>query len=194
MEAKRAMKQVYVKDRKEWRDWLSKNHNKETDVWLVYYKKETGRPTIKYGDSVEEALCFGWIDSIIKKIDEEKYVRKFTPRKPDSYWSEPNKQRVEKMIRIGRMTPFGLSKIEAAKKSGLWDKNARPQLLFEMLPEFEEALKKNSRAKEIFEKLSSSHKKQYLGWIEVAKRPETKEKRIKEAITLLEKGEKLGLK
>jgi uncharacterized protein YdeI (YjbR/CyaY-like superfamily) len=188
------MKKVYVKNRYEWRDWLLKNHDKEKDVWLVYYKKETGRPTLKYDDSVEEALCFGWIDSIIKKVDEEKYVRKFTPRKPDSYWSEPNKQRVEKMIKAGLMTPHGLNKIEAAKKTGVWDKNARPQLSFEMHPEFEEALKKNSRAKEIFENLSPSHKKQYLGWIEVAKRPETKERRIKEAITLLEKGEKLGLK
>ena len=188
------MKQVYVKNRKEWRDWLSKNHDRETDIWLVYYKKETGRPTIKYEDSVEEALCFGWIDSIIKKIDEEKYVRKFTPRKPDSYWSEPNKQRVENMIKAGRMTPHGLNKIDAAKKTGLWDKNARPQLSFEMQPEFKDALKNSPKAKAVFEKLSPSHKKQYLGWIEVAKRPETKEKRIKEAITLLEKGEKLGLK
>ena len=188
------MKQVYVKDRKEWRDWLSKNHYKETDIWLVYYKKETGRPTIKYGDSVEEALCFGWIDSIIKKIDEEKYVRKFTPRKPDSYWSEPNKQRVKKMIEAGRMTPIGLNKIDAAKKSGLWDKDAQPQLSFKMDPEFKKALQKNPKAKAVFEKLPPSHKKQYLGWIEVAKRPETKEKRIGEAIILLTKGEKLGLK
>ena len=93
------MNQVYFKDRKEWREWLSKNHNIEAGIWLVYYKKETGRTSIEYDDSVEEALCFGWIDSIIKKIDEEKYVRKFTPRKPNSRWSESNKRRVEKMIK-----------------------------------------------------------------------------------------------
>ena len=188
------MKQIYLKNRKEWRDWLSKHHESEKDIWLVYYKKGTGRPTIKYGDSVEEALCFGWIDSIIKKIDEEKYMRKFTPRKTDSYWSEPNKQRVAKMIEAGLMTPHGLSKIKAAQKSGLWDKNGRPQLSFEIQPEFEKALQKNSKAKAVFEKLPPSHKKQYLGWIETAKRPETKKKRIKEAIIMLNKGKKLGLK
>lgn len=188
------MKQIYVKDRKEWRDWLSRNHDKEAGVWLIYYKKETGRATLDYGYSVEEALCFGWIDSIIKKIDEEKYVRKFTPRKPDSYWSEPNKRRADKMIEARLMTPYGLSKIKAAKKSGLWDKNSRPQLSFEMTPEFTEALNKNPQAQAAFEKLPPSYKKNYLGWIETAKRPETKKRRILEAIQLLNKGKKLGLK
>jgi len=188
------MKQVYFKDREEWRDWLSQNHDKEAGVWLVFYKKETGQPTIKYGDSVEEALCFGWIDSIIKKIDDEKYVRKFTPRKPKSYWSELNKKRVEKMIKAGLMTLHGLNKIKAAKKSGLWDSTSRPQLSFEMDPEFAEALESHPKANSVFEKLPSSYKKQYLGWIETAKRPETKKKRILEAIQLLNTGKKLGLK
>ena len=188
------MKEVFIKNRKEWREWLSENHDKGTDVWLVFYKKGINRPTLKYEDSVEEALCFGWIDSIIKKIDEEKYARKFTPRNPDSRWSELNKKRAEKMIQEGQMTPFGLDKIKAARKNGLWDKTERPQLSFEMPSEFAEALSNNPKAKENFEKLSPSYQKQYLGWIEVAKRPETKKKRIRESISLLNEGEKLGLK
>ena len=145
--------------------------------------------------SVEEALCYGWIDSIIKKIDETKYARKFTPRKDDSKWSPSNKKRVEKLIREGLMTEYGLQKVEAAKRSGRWDDPAqRPELTFEMSAEFAEALSKNKRARETFENLSPSHQKQYLGWIEVAKRPETREKRIRESIRLLAEGKKLGLK
>ncbi len=188
------MKKVYFRNRKQWREWLSENHDKETGVWLVFYKKEIAKPTLEYEDSIEEALCFGWIDSVIKKIDKEKYARKFSPRKPDSRWSESNKKRVERMIQAGLMTPFGLKKIKAAQKSGRWKKTDRPQLSFGMSSEFAEALRDNPRAKENFEKLAPTYKKQYLGWIEVAKRPETRKKRIRESISLLNKGEKLGLK
>ena len=189
------MKNVEPKNRAEWRAWLAANHDKETEVWLVYYKKETCKATIEYEASVEEALCYGWVDSIIKKIDETKYARKFTPRKDDSKWSPSNKRRVEKLIREGLMTEYGLGKVEAAKQSGQWDApDQRPKLTFEISAEFAEALSKNKSASETFENLAPSHQKQYLGWIETAKRLETREKRIKEAIQLLEKGEKLGLK
>jgi len=189
------MKTVEVKHRAEWRAWLAANHGKETEVWLVYYKKETGKETINYEASVEEALCYGWVDSIINKIDETKYVRKFTPRKDDSKWSPSNKKRVEKLIREGLMTEYGLQKVEAAKQSGQWDApNQRPKLTFEISAEFAEVLSKNKKAQETFENLASTYQKQYLGWIEVAKRPETREKRIEESIRLLSAGKKLGLK
>lgn len=189
------MKIAYVKDRTEWRKWLSANHNKETEVWLVYYKKGTGKSSIEYGASVEEALCFGWIDSIIKKLDERKYVRKFTPRREGSKWSASNKKRVEKMLEKGLMTVYGMQKVEAAKKNGNWGKaEQKPELTFDMLPEFAELLGKNKKAKDTFDNLSATHQKQYIGWIEVAKRPETRERRIAESIRLLEQGKKLGLK
>ena len=189
------MKQVYVKNRKEWREWLSKNHNKEEKgIWLVFFKKETQKPTLEYNDSVEEALCFGWIDSIIKKIDDEKYVRKFTPRNSKSLWSPSNKKRVEKMIKEGKMTKHGLAKVNAAKKSGFWDKSDRPQIDFDIPPELEEALKKNKKARDFFEQLAPSYKKQFIGWIKIAKREETRRKRLKETIEKLTKGEKLGMK
>lgn len=189
------MKHKYVKNRDEWRDWLSKNHEKENELWLLFYKKETGQTSIPYAEAVEEALCFGWIDSIIKKIDDTKYVRKFTPRNVDSYWSKLNKKRAEKMIEQGKMTEVGLAKIEKAKESGLWDKEQpKPEISFDLPVEFEAALKKNVMARTHFEKLAPSHRKQYILWIKTAKRQETKQKRVRESIKLLTKGEKLGLK
>ena len=109
------MKKIYVKNRTEWRTWLEANHDNVKEIWLVFNKKETGLASIPYGEAVEEALCFGWIDSIIKKLDESQYVRKFTPRKANSKWSVSNIQRVEKMIQAGLMTPHGMGLVEAAK-------------------------------------------------------------------------------
>jgi uncharacterized protein YdeI (YjbR/CyaY-like superfamily) len=189
------MKKIYVKDRAEWREWLSANHDKEAEVWLIYYKLEARKPSIEYEASVEEALCFGWVDSIIKKLDETKYARKFTPRKADSVWSESNKKRVGRLIKAGLMTAHGLRKVEAAKRNGRWDESVqKPELTFAMPPEFREALAKNKAAKENFDKLAPTYQKPFIGWIEFAKRPETREKRIKESIRLLEKGDKLGLR
>jgi uncharacterized protein YdeI (YjbR/CyaY-like superfamily) len=189
------MKIVEVKSRAEWRAWLVANHDKEAEVWLVYYKRGTGIAAIDYEASVEEALCYGWVDSIIKKLDDAKYARKFTPRKDDSKWSPSNKKRVEKLIQEGRMTEYGLQKVEAAKRSGRWDDPVqKPELSYKMPPEFAQVLEKNKDAKETFENLAPIYQKQYLGWIEVAKRPETREKRIKESIRLLAEGKKLGLK
>ena len=189
------MKTVDVKDRTEWRSWLATNHDKETEIWLVYYKKVSGKPSIEYEDSVEEALCYGWVDSIIKKLDEERYVRKFTPRKETSKWSPSNIRRVEKMIKAGLMTEHGLNLVQAGKSSGEWDQpTQKPLLKFEMPEEFANALKENPEAKQTFETLAPTYQKQYLGWILTAKRAETRERRIKESIHLLTEGKKLGLK
>jgi len=188
------MKQLYVADREQWRKWLSENHDKEAGIWLVFYKKETSKLSIEYEAAVEEALCFGWIDSIIKKIDAEKYARKFTPRSDKSRWSQLNKKRADKMVKQGRMTKIGLAKIKAAKKSGLWDKNSRPEISLDIPPEFAKALARNKKAKENFDKLAPSYRRHYIGWINVAKRQETKKRRIDESIALLEKGQRLGLK
>lgn len=189
------MKTITVTNRADWREWLSENHDKENEVWLVYYKKGTGKSSIEYGASVEEALCFGWVDSLIKRLDEERYVRKFTPRRAGSKWSASNKKRVEKMLKTGLMTEHGMQKVEAALQDGSWDEpDQRLELTFAVLPEFEQALNQNVKARQNFESLSAAHQKQYLGWIEVAKRPETRERRIAESIRLLEEGKKLGLK
>ncbi|MFC1838985.1 YdeI family protein [Thermodesulfobacteriota bacterium] len=188
------MEQLYLKNRKEWRDWLRRNHNKSNGAWLVFYKKHTGIASLEYDEAVEEALCFGWIDNIIKKIDDEKYVRKLTPRKPDSRWSELNKKRVKKLKKQGLMTKAGIVRIDEARISGLWDKSDSQQIPFKMSPELKTALEKNKKARKFFDKLAPSYKKQFIGWIAFAKRQETKDRRVKESISLLERGEKLGMK
>ena len=117
---------LYVKERQHWRAWLEKNHAVEkSGIWLVYYKQHTGKPTLGYSESVEEALCFGWVDSLVRKLDEEKFARKFTPRKDNSSWSESNRKRVEKLIAQKRMTEHGLARVAAARASGTWDKDGR---------------------------------------------------------------------
>jgi uncharacterized protein YdeI (YjbR/CyaY-like superfamily) len=189
-----AKKELYITNRDEWRVWLKANHTKKKEIWLIYYKKHTGKPQIPYEDAVEEALCFGWIDSIIKKIDDETYARKFTPRKDTSGWSDLNKNRVEKMIKEGRMTEAGMAKIRAAKKNGQWDKTAASKQMWAIPVELENALNTNKKAKSFFNSLAPSYQRQYIGWIASAKRDETREKRTAEAITLLEKKQKLGLK
>src|SRR6266498_5711606 len=115
------LKSFYAKDRKAWRNWLEKNHSKSPGIWLIYYKKSTGKTRLEYSDAVEEALCFGWIDSTSRPIDDEKYMQRFTPRKPKSGWSGLNKKRIQRMIEQGLMTSAGFEKIELAKKNGSWE-------------------------------------------------------------------------
>jgi len=116
--------ELCVTNRDDWREWLKRNHNTKNEIWLIYSKKNTSKPSIPYDDSVEEAICFGWIDNIIKRIDDEKFARKFTPRKGKSRWSDINKKRARKMMREGKMTDVGLARIKEAKKSGEWVKVA----------------------------------------------------------------------
>ena len=189
------MKTVEVTTRAEWRAWLAANHAREPGVWLVYHRKHTGRESVEYGASVEEALCFGWVDSLIKKLDEDRYARKFTPRKDNSAWSPSNKKRVDRMVDQGLMTEHGQKKVEIAKRTGTWHSpDTRPKLAFEVSTEFAAALKQNPKAGEAFRKLTPSQQRPFLGWIEMAKRPETREKRVRESIRLLKQGKELGLK
>ncbi len=185
--------QLYVTNRKEWRRWLEENHTKEDEVWLVYFKKHTGTPRIPYDDAVEEALCFGWIDSTVKRVDDEKYIQKFTPRKAKSIWSETNKQRIEKMINCGLMTEAGLAKVNHAKKNGSWEDSTPLYDANRIPPELKAALISNKVASDFYNNLAPSYKKQYNWWIVSAKREETREKRIKKAIRLLKKNKKLGI-
>jgi len=187
-------KELYVTNRDDWREWLRRNHDIEKEVWLIIYKKHTGKRSVPYDDSVEEALCFGWIDSIIKRIDDEKFIRKFTPRKPKSKWSEANKSRATRMITEGKMTEAGLAKIREAKKSGEWFKTPPVRKELVIPPYMRVALAKNKIALENFNNLAKSYKRQYIGWITSAKREETRKRRLAEAIRLLEKNEKLGMK
>ncbi len=186
--------QLYFKDAASWRRWLQENHLNDITVWLVFYKKTSGSTTMKYEDALDEALCFGWIDSIIKKIDDEKYVRKFTRRKQNSKWSELNKKRAEVLIDKKKMTAYGLSFIYFAKKNGQWYKDNSPKISFDIPVEFEAALNKDSKANDYFKRLAPTYRKQFIGWITTAKQVGTRRKRISESIKLLSRGEKLGLR
>jgi len=181
---------MYCSTREEWREWLAQNHDKSKGVWLIFYKKGSGKPRVPYDDAVEEALCFGWIDSIVKRIDEEKYAQKFTPRKPGSGWSGSNLARVERLITEGRMTEAGLSKYRAGMAADKVDKDRDISEPLGLL----EALANNSKARAFFDKLTPAQKKWFFLWINDAKRDETRDKRIMESVELLAKGKMLSEK
>lgn len=186
-------KTLHVTNRDEWRAWLAKHHASETEVWLIYYKKQSGQPRIPYEDAVEEALCFGWIDSLVKRIDDEKFAQKFTPRRDVTRWSALNKRRVRKMIKEGRMTKVGLAKIDL---SVLDEKPVpKPKKRELSLPRFvKQALMANPNAWKYFQSLAPSYRRYCIGWIMHAKKDETRQRRLREVVSLLAQNKKLGLK
>ena len=190
------MKKLRVITREKWRQWLVENHTRGTEIWLVFFRKHTGVANVPYEDTVEEALCFGWIDSIVKRLDEERYARKYTPRKPGSRWSEINKTRAEKMDAAGLMTAAGLALIDEAKSSGEWgQKRTRPHGSVDEIPqELCDAFADYPDAERNFLALAPSYRGHYILWIGSAKRSETRLRRTQEAIGKLERGERLGLK
>jgi uncharacterized protein YdeI (YjbR/CyaY-like superfamily) len=190
-----AFKTLYVSTREEWRRWLEKNGTKESVIWLIFYKRHSGKRSLPYSDAVEEALCFGWIDSIIKRFDDEKYIQKFTPRQEKSTWSTLNVRRVREMIKAGRMTERGLALYKYAEENGLLpEPDAKPKKDL-VIPGFvADALSENKKAENYFNSLAPSYKRLYIFWIMDAKREETRMKRVQEMIGLLNEGKKLGLK
>jgi len=195
--SKQDYKTTHPKTRSQWRKWLEKNHFTSPGVWLVYYKKETGKRKFDYADAVEEALCFGWIDSLPRKIDEERSALKFTPRKPKSIWSKLNKQRIDKLIEQKLITPAGLTKIEQAKKDGSWNSLNASDLHAEnnSLPEeLKKAFSKNKKAMENFLAFPPGYRKRFLFWIDSAKTIETKVARIRQTILMSSANKKPGLK
>ncbi len=181
--------QIYFKDLTEWHDWLKANHDSVNSIWMIFYKKHTGVSCISYEDAICEALCFGWIDSLIKKKDEKTYLRKFTPRKDTSNWSHKNIERMRELWESDRMTEWGRAKFPLEL---LHKKQQRAEI--RMPSAFKKALKKNAAACEFFQDLAPSYRRNYLGWIGAAKKETTKQKRIEEAIELLAAGKKLGMK
>jgi uncharacterized protein YdeI (YjbR/CyaY-like superfamily) len=180
--------------RENWRKWLEKNHSAKKGVWLIYHKVHIGKPSIPYNDSIEEALCFGWIDGIIKKLDDERFCRRFTPRTKNSRWSQSNKKRAEKMIKEGRMTEAGMALIREAKQSGEWSKAHAEKGDLETPLFFKEALARNKKASDYFQTLASTYRRHFIGWVSSAKREETRTKRLAEALSYLEQNKKLPLK
>ncbi|WP_035994617.1 YdeI/OmpD-associated family protein [Leptolyngbya sp. KIOST-1] len=174
---------VQVESRAEWRDWLMANHARTEGIWLITYKKLPGRPYVSYSDVVEEALCFGWIDSKPNQLDDERTMLWLARRQSGSGWSALNKKRVEAMTAAGLMMPSGLAKIEAAKQDGSWEKLDAIERL-EVPPDLAAALAANAAAQTNFEAFPRSAKRGILEWIASAKRAETRDRRVAETVEL----------
>ena len=186
------MKTFVAETRGQWRKWLVEHHDSKSEVWLVFYKVHTGRRSIAYSDAIDEALCFGWVDSLVKRLDAARYALKFTPRKADSRWSAINRKRYAALKASGRLQPAGITRAPTDRSY-----DPRPPR-FQMpatLPRYiQAALQKQPAAWRYFKGLAPSHQRRYVGWIETAKREDTKARRLREAIRLLAAGKPLGLK
>lgn len=174
---------THPKSRAEWREWLMSHHTRAEGVWLVSYKKATAKPRVEYEESVEEAICFGWIDSKVNKLDDERSMLWFAPRKPRTGWSRPNKERVERMLAAGLMHPAGLAKVEQAKADGTWNALDGVEEL-QVPPDLAGALASYPNAASNFDAFPRSVKRGILEWILTAKKAVTRAKRIDETARL----------
>lgn len=173
----------YPASRKDWRQWLQENHNTKQSIWVVMYKKDAGVPTITWSDAVDEAICFGWIDSIKKSVDHEQSIQYFSRRKPTSAWSKINKAKVERLISEGLMAQAGYDSVEIAKQNGSWSILDEVEEI--VIPkDLDKAFKLHPGSNDFFMSLSRSIKKMMLHWVVMAKRPETRDKRITEIAEL----------
>jgi len=180
---------VHPEDRIAWRRWLEKNHPESRGVWLVTWRKASGRTPLSYNDSVEEALCFGWVDSLGRALDDDRTMLRFTPRKPGSAWSRPNKERVARLEAAGLMAPAGAAAIAVARENGAWTRldDVEDGVI---PPDLQSAFEERPGSREQFDAFPRSARRGILEWIVQAKRPETRARRILETATLAQRGER----
>ena len=178
--------------KKKWADWLAKQHNKSAGVWLKLAKKGTGIPSVTYEEALDVALCYGWIDGQKGSFDDKYWLQKFTPRGAKSIWSKINTEKVERLIASGDMKPAGVKVVEAAKQDGRWDAAYSSQKNISVPDDFQTALNKNKKAKAFFESLTSGRRYSFLFRVTTAKKAETREKRIRQFVAMLERGETFG--
>ncbi len=183
MQEKEEIETFYPSTQTEWREWLQENHLSKQSVWLIYYKKKSKIPSLSWSEAVDEALCFGWIDSTARPIDDEKYMQFFTKRKPNSVWSKINKDKVEKLIAAGKMNQAGFESIEKAKQNGSWTILDSVEELT-VPKDLEAAFQANEGSKDFFMSLSKSVRKAILQWLVIAKQQTTRQKRINEIAEL----------
>ncbi|GAB4397976.1 MAG: YdeI/OmpD-associated family protein [Microscillaceae bacterium] len=181
MENKNGVPTFYAASQSAWRQWLEKNHQTEKSVWLIIYRKESQIPSVYYPEAVDEALCFGWIDSKPNKRDEASYYQCFSQRNPKSNWSRVNKEKVARLMAEGRMHPAGLAMVQLAKETGTWTALDEVENLV-VPPDLQALLDQNPAALANWEKFSRSARRGILEWILNAKRPETRQKRLEETI------------
>jgi len=184
----RALINLDVRTRKTWRQWLAKHHASSAGIWLVRHKQHTGVDAMSNEDLACEALCFGWVDSLIKRLDDDRFAIKVTPRKPTSKWSDINRRRWKALKAAGLLAPAGVAAAPTANRYA-------PHPPIPELPAYvAKAIKTNATAWKFFQQLARTYRRDFVVWIHIAKRPETREKRIRESIALLAAGKKLGLK
>ncbi len=186
------MKTLLVRTLEQWRDWLTEHHSSESEIWLISYKRHTGLASIDYEDARDEALCFGWVDSLVKRLDDRRFARKFTPRRADSRWSVVNRGRYAELKAAGRLKPPGIERPPTDR--GYGPRQPRVPMPTQLPAYVEAALRGHPTARRHFEALTPSQRRRYFAWIESAKREETKLRRLKEAIRLLAGGKVLGLR
>lgn len=186
-------KAVYFGDRASWRRWLRQNHDKSKEIWVLAFKRHTGKRCVSYEEALEEAICYGWIDSRLRRIDDERHMWRFAPRKDDSVWSVSNKARAEKLIKEGRMTAHGLAKIEAAKANGAWERSYPTRTPARIPQDLKDALAKDEVALANFQRLAKSYRNTYIYWVMSAKREETRTKRIEQVVARSRENLKPGM-
>lgn len=177
------------RDAAAWEAWLAKNQTAIDGIWMRIAKKASGKKSVTYLEALEVALCYGWIDGLKRPESETTWLQRFTPRRARSIWSKINRGKALALIESGKMKPAGLQEIERAKKNGCWDSAYASPSSATMTPELEAALKKSPRAKAFFETLSRANRYAILWRVQTAKRAETKAKRVRGFIEMLEKGE-----
>jgi uncharacterized protein YdeI (YjbR/CyaY-like superfamily) len=176
---------------KEWHDWLEENHSQPKGVWLKHAKKSSGKESVSYQEAVEEALCYGWIDSQVQKYDSDYYMQKYTPRGAKSIWSKINVAKVEALIKAGKMQPSGLAAIDAAKQDGRWGAAYDSPSATKVPEDFQAELDKNPKAKQFFETLNKTNIYAFCWRVQTAKKPEARKVRIEKFIDMLSRSEKL---
>lgn len=175
-------KTLYVHQRDDWRDWLQANHDREPEIWLVFYRKGSGKPSLPYDDAVEEALCFGWIDSIVKKLDDHARAQRFSPRKPKSEWSETNLERIRRLKEQGKMAPAGLAAV-----------GDRLDGRFQVPPDILRELKRDAEVWRNFQRFPESYQRVRIGWIDMSrKRPEVYKQRLDYFLRMTKRNKRFG--
>jgi uncharacterized protein YdeI (YjbR/CyaY-like superfamily) len=174
----------------DWEDWLARNHLGREGIWLRFFKKGSGISTVSYAEALDEALCYGWIDGQLKKFDDKSYLQKFTPRRARSLWSKRNVANATRLIESGRMKAAGLKEIEAAKKDGRWESAYDSPSAIKMPPDFLKELARDRKANEFFKSLDRANTYAIAWRLQTARTPETRERRKKQILEMLSKGQK----
>jgi uncharacterized protein YdeI (YjbR/CyaY-like superfamily) len=180
----------YFKSQKHFAEWLEINHTVEKGIWIQFFKKDSGMDTITLGEALEEALCYGWIDSQLKKFDKKSWIHKFTPRRAKSMWSKKNIEHIERLMKMGKMKSAGLKEVESAKKDGRWQRAYDSPGNMELPEDFIKLISKNKKASSFFETLNKANKYAIAWRLQTAAKPETRIKRMKAILEMLENGKK----